>query len=110
MKPDPTAHIRALNDQLRQRRLGGLLTMTAGVNALDFTFKAKALAALAEFDSFDADNDPHGEHDFGALSVDGYELLWKIDYYDATLTYGSEDPADESACTRVLTIMLAEEY
>ena len=110
MSTNQAARIRALNDKLRRERLGGSVVMTAGVNAFGFPFKAKALQALAEFDSFDAHNDPHQEHDFGALSVDGYELLWKIDYYDATLTYGAQDPADESACMRVLTIMLAEEY
>ncbi len=110
MDPNKTARISALNDRLRKTHLGGVLAITEGVNAFGFGFKAKALATLAEADSFHADNDPYGEHDFGAITVDGRQLFWKIDYFDATMTFGAEDPADAQACTRVLTLMLAEEY
>jgi hypothetical protein len=61
-------------------------------------------------DSFSSDNDPHGEHDFGSLTVSGTKLYFKIDYYDALERYGSEDPADPAMTTRVLTILLPEEY
>ena len=59
---------------------------------------------------FDRDDDPYGEHDFGALTVAGVRLLWKVDYYDAAMTGGSPDPADPSVTTRVLTVMLAHEW
>jgi Protein of unknown function (DUF3768) len=36
--------------------------------------------------------------------------MFKIDYFDHVLTRHSLDPPDQSVTTRVLTIMLAEEY
>jgi hypothetical protein len=68
------------------------------------------LDRVRAFEKFDADNDPHCEHDFGAFDQGRDTIFWKIDYYDADLSHGSEDPADPTVTTRVLTIMLAEEY
>ena len=51
----------------------------------------------------------HGELDFGSFTQQGRKLFWKIDTYDAACEFGSEDPADPTKTTRVLTIMLAEE-
>ena len=62
------------------------------------------------FSAFTPENDPHGEHDFGSFALAGRKLFFKIDYFDATMQFGSEDPADPAKTTRVLTIMLAEEY
>jgi hypothetical protein len=62
------------------------------------------------FDAFIEDNDPHGEHDFGAFDHAGHRIFWKIDYYDQAIEFGSEDPADPDKTMRALTIMLAEEY
>ena len=111
MEADPTARTRALNDRLRRTHLGGTLMFTSGINALSMNFTRQALIALAEFDSFDPDNYPHGEHDFGTLTVQGERLIWKIDYYaDASLSLGSDNPSEEAHCYRILTLMLAEEY
>lgn len=71
--------------------------------------QAMAIHEIASFAAFDEDNDPHGEHDFG-VELAGQRLFWKIDYYDQNMESGSEDPADPAKTTRVLTIMLAEEY
>jgi hypothetical protein len=84
--------------------------MTPGVAALPLCVKAHVFVRVHEFADFNADNDPHGEHDFGSFEVAGEKFFWKIDCYDVDMINGSEDPADPEKTTRVLTIMLAGEY
>jgi Protein of unknown function (DUF3768) len=108
-KPDP-ARIRALNNDLRRFGRGGRVMITAGVQALGTTAVARVLAAVAAFDAFTPDNDPHGEHDCATLTVDSNKVLFKIDYYDRDLTYHSPDPSDPTVTERVMTVMLADEY
>jgi hypothetical protein len=102
--------IRELNDAFRSTMTGGRVTMTAGVDALPSDVKAMVIRRVATFSDFTPDNDPHGEHDFGSFEVAGRKFFFKIDYFDVPMEFGSEDPADPSKTTRVLTIMLAEEY
>lgn len=80
------------------------------MSALGVAFSHRALALVQRFEDFTPDNDPHREHDFGSFTLRGHKLFWKIDYYDKACECGSEDPADPAQTTRVLTIMLAEEY
>jgi len=110
MNSPNTARIRALNDALRQTGKGGQLLATSGVSALGPLFLMEVCTAMAAFTAFDEDNDPHSEHDFGALDLAGHRVVWKIDYYDRSMTAGADNPADPETCQRVLTIMLAEEY
>lgn len=84
--------------------------MTAGVMALAQATRAAIWAAVLGFTAFSPDNDPHGEHDFGAVEVGGVRCFWKIDAYDCDLRFGSPDPADPAVTMRVLTVMLAGEY
>jgi hypothetical protein len=60
----------------------------------------------------DPDNDPYGEHDFGAFNFMDQRILWKIDCYvdDGQLQWGSDTPWDEATTCRVMTVMLASEY
>jgi hypothetical protein len=102
--------IAVLNDAFRTTFRGGKVVMTAGVNELPDCVKAAALRMVAEFNEFTEGNDPYGEHDFGSFEVANQKFFWKIDYYDKELQYGSEDPADPDKTTRVLTLMLAEDY
>ena len=90
--------------------IAGRLVQTSGINALSLADQSAIREKVETFDDFTPDNDPYGEHDFGAFDHNGEKIFWKIDYYDATLTYGSEDPSDPQQTVRVLTIMLASEY
>ncbi|MDR7039192.1 hypothetical protein J2X36_003965 [Methylobacterium sp. BE186] len=107
---DRTAKVRALNDLFRRTFVGGQVVETPGVTALREAKRIALLLAVRRFADFNADNDPHGEHDFGAIEVGGERFFWKIDTYDRALLGHSPDPANSSVTTRILTIMLAEEY
>lgn len=114
----PCDQIRRLNDFLRfsigigarvARGLGGRVDITRRVDSLPETAKAAIFEKVRQYDDFSKENDPFGEHDFGTFQHEGQEIVWQISYYDPTLTYHSEDPADSEKTVRVLTIMLAED-
>ena len=105
-----TARVAELNDILRRSFGGGRVMISAGVSALPAATRSAVLAAVQGFDAFDPANDPHGEHDFGAVAVGDLRCFWKIDAYDRDLRGPSPDPADPAMTMRVLTIMLPEEY
>lgn len=108
----PHKRIRELNDLFRSKGFGNSsVLVTGGIRAKGSEFSAKAMEAVQCYDDFDDDNDPWGEHDFGAVEVDEQKVFFKIDYFaDASLSTGSENPANEGKTHRVLTIMLASEY
>jgi hypothetical protein len=122
MSASITQRIRALNDAFRAKGpiwatvLGNAgpredgWYITDGVQAAGPLFVLEAVGRVQAFDNFTADNDPHGEHDFGAFTLAGQRLFWKIDYYDLDLRCGSPAPDDPSVTRRVMTIMLASEY
>lgn len=84
--------------------------MTPSVDEMPDCVKAEALVQVANFKAFTKDNDPYGEHDFGAFELVSRKFFWKIDYYDKQCQQGSEDPTDPEKTSRVLTLMLAEDY
>jgi len=102
--------IQMLNDRLRTHGAGGRVVMTAGISAMDDGTRQQVVSAIRAFDAFTQDNDPHDEHDCAALEVDDLTVMFRIDYYDLTLSAHSPDPADPVQTVRVLTVMLAEEY
>jgi hypothetical protein len=109
-KGDKSIRIRELNDLLRRTFTGGKVVMTDGVAALSEGSLAQLLEKVRSFDKFTNDNDPYGEHDFGSVELEGVTYFFKHDYYAPDMDGGSEDPADPTKTTRVLTIMRADEY
>ena len=114
--------IRRENDQLRidlflSPRSRGKVCITRGIDSLPDDDKARVLVAVRNFKDFNEDNDPHKEHDFGAVALSGIpKVFWKIDYYenesmdfDPDSTFGGEK-SDFINAYRVLTILLASEY
>jgi Protein of unknown function (DUF3768) len=106
-----TEKIANQNDFLRMTFLNGEILITSGISALPENVQAEILTAVRTFDAFTPDNNPYGERDFGAFDhPEAGKVFWKIDYYDPTMTKGSEDPSDPTQTRRVLTILLASEY
>lgn len=106
-----SAQIAQLNDLARTAMgVASRVVQTPGISALDPFDQSAIREQVEKFEAFTKDNDPYGEHDFGGFEHCGQRIYWKIDYYDKKLEFGSEHPEDPAQTTRVLTIMLAEEY
>ena len=108
--PNSLPRIQELNDAFRRSFFGGVVVVTAALESLPVDRRGLILANVRAFDHFTEDDDPHGEHDFGVINEGDIRCLWKIDYYDRDMELMSPDPADPSVTTRVLTVMLADEY
>lgn len=76
-----------------------LLVLTKGVASLRQIEINQVLRKVRDFNEFTKDNDPWGEHDFGAFKHNSQRFFWKIDDYEGREGYDL-----------VLFIMLAEEY
>ena len=105
-----SAKIAALNDQFRKTGRHGRYMITAGVKALGDQAVMEIVAKVKSFSDFNKNNDPHNEHDMGKIEHNGETIFWKVDYYDKAMQFGSDHPSDQNKTTRVLTILLAEEY
>ena len=78
--------IAVLNDLARTAMgVAGRVVQTDGINALPPATQSAIREQVERFNAWTADNDPHGEHDFGAFAQDDVRVFWKIDYYDAAM-------------------------
>ena len=102
--------IATLNDDFRKTLTGGRVMLTYGINTMPADDIANILSKVRRFNDFTHDNDPYSERDFGAFDYKDEKIFWKIDYYDKTLRYLSNDPANPEQTVRVMTIMKASEY
>ncbi|MBB1249149.1 DUF3768 domain-containing protein [Rhizobium sp. G21] len=104
------ARISELNDRLRIHGSGGRILFTAGVQSLSDERRQQLFDAIKSYSAFTPDNDPYGEHDFGEVEIDTTSIMFKIDYYDLSESFSSPNPADPAVTTRIMTIMLSDEY
>lgn len=113
------AKIAEQNDRFRRTwgadfTVPGQIVLTRGVADLSPAAKAIIMQRVQRFDVFTEDNDPYGDHGFGAFEFEiggnSYHIFWKIDLFDADYSMGSDDPGNTQVTRRVLTIMHASEY
>ena len=94
----------ALNDEFRTQN-SATYVVTHGI--LDNLDLQEVIKRVREYDDFGGDNDPYGEHDFGAFELQEQKVFWKLSCYgDPKQGIDQLSPR----CERVLTIMLAEEW
>ena len=71
--------IRQLNDSFRKSFNGGRVVITPCVQSLTDDNRNELMKQVQAFDNFTEDNDPYGEHDFGAINFKNDTYFWKID-------------------------------
>ena len=98
------------NDNFRKHLSQGTLVLTQGIRSNTKEDLGAIITRVRTFDSFDENNDPYNEHDFGAFDYKGKRIFWKIDYYDQEFLYLSPDVSNPRLTNKVLTVMYAEEY
>jgi hypothetical protein len=106
------SHIAKINDSFRATlnpKLGKVV-ITQSINELPLGTKLQLVQAVSEYSQFYAGIDPHDEHDFGLVHMNGEHYCWKIDYYDKNFQYNSHDPGNLSVTKRILTIMHRDDY
>lgn len=101
----------AQNDAFRLTGVGGQVTMTASMLELGSTIVKEITKAVRDFQDFNENNDPHGEHDFGVVEVSkGRKFYFKIDYYNDSYEHRSADPTNTKITNRVMTIAPVRDY
>ncbi len=98
------------NDNFRKHLSQGTLVLTQGIRSNTKEDLEAIITKVRTFDTFDENNDPYGERDFGSFDFKGKKIFWKIDYYDQEFLYLSPDVSNPRLTNKVLTIMYAEEY
>lgn len=98
------------NDNFRKHLSQGTLVLTQGIRSNTKEDLEAIITKVRTFDTFDENNDPYNEHDFGAFDFKGKKIFWKIDNYDREFLYLSPDVSNPRLTNKVMTVMYAEEY
>ena len=106
-------NIAELNDNLRKHMWSpghNKIVLTRGVCSLPLMEQMLLLKKVRAFNDFNKANDVYKEHDFACIEHNGINYFFKIDYFDPSMEYASDDPSNPDITIRVLTIMRADEY
>lgn len=76
MQTEEAIEIAKKNDAFRRSGFG--ITVTPGVQVLEDL--GGLIDEIRRFNEFTEDNDPYGEHGFGAVYWLGEKVLWKTSY------------------------------
>ena len=91
--------------------LAGRVVFTRAVAARGPFFPLLCLLAVAGHDAFDPEDDPDRLRDFGAVTVQGERVWFKIDLYEGdAMEWGAERPDDPARTYRVMTVMLPSDW
>lgn len=77
MDNNKSEEIARLNDDFRHHLSKGTLVLTSGIRCNTKEDIAEIIAHVRNFNNFNEDNDPYGEHDFGAFDFKGKKIFWK---------------------------------
>lgn len=113
---DQLSRIAALNDRVRQGLdptarvviTAACVAVLAEASGPDAMLETQA-ALLMAIDGCEFAPDERNERRRGEVLFRGQPIRFVIDYYDRSLEWGSEDPADPDTTTRVMTIMLPQD-
>ena len=91
------------NDKLRKAipiiSKPNIFVVTRGIANLPAEEQAQIIQKVKDFNNFNEENNPYGEHDFGSFMHNDRKIFWKIDDY-----------AGSEGFNLVLTVMFADEY
>ena len=121
LSPADAAAIAAQNDAFRRlaclgiapdQPIQGRMHVTRSLIEAGDGLMAEAVKATGEFETFEPENDPEGWHDFGAVTIRGETVFWKIDMFeaDSDFRYGAETPVNPATTMCILTIMMARDW
>lgn len=75
---DLASKIAVINDHFRSTFLEDQVHLTPGVMNLDDATRVHIISQVMTFDVFTPDNDPHGEHDFGSITISSGQIFRKL--------------------------------
>ena len=110
---DAFRKVLGVNAYWHSAEIQGHTLTTPGFRALPAATQIALIAKVMTFATFDADNDPLGDHSFGKVEADGAAIFWKIDLYDTDYSFGVgelADASDPAQTRRVLTLYLPSEH